>query len=236
MADDTELVDDIGLVDEVDEAVEEILEGLVSPDEFYAKRAFRVVYQSNNFFLPQLRDLIEGRQVINIRPEYQRRLRWTTAQKSKLIESLLLNIPIPSVFFYESEAARYEVMDGQQRLNAVKEFLNNEFRLSSLSVLWPLNGLSYKTCPPRIKRGLDRAVMTAIVLLLESDVESVEARNSTKSDIRRFIFDRLNTGGTALNAQELRNAIYPGEFNDLIIRLTRNSLFTALWGIPPYEE
>ena len=80
-----------------------------SADEFFAKNAFRMVYQTNNFFLPQLRDLIDKGEVINLRPEYQRRLRWTTSQKSRLIESLLLNIPVPPVFFYESDTARYEV-------------------------------------------------------------------------------------------------------------------------------
>lgn len=231
-----DLIDDIGLVGDEPEVLQEHLEAVSSPDEFYAKQTFRVVYQTNNFFLPQIRDLIDGRQILNIRPEYQRRLRWLTPQKSKLIESLLLNIPIPPVFFFESEAARYEVMDGQQRLNAIKQFLNNEFRLSSLSVLWPLNGLTYETCPPRIKRGLDRAGVSAIVLLLESEVENVQGRNITQSDIRRFIFERLNTGGTGLNAQELRNAIYPGPLNDLIIELARDALFTRIWGIPPYQE
>jgi hypothetical protein len=89
------------------------------------KQPFRVVYQTNNFLLPQIRDLIEAGEGVNLRPEYQRRLRWTNKQKSLLIESLLLNIPVPPVFFYENELARYEVMDGQQRLNAIKEFFKN---------------------------------------------------------------------------------------------------------------
>ena len=87
-----------------------------------------------------------------------------------------------------------------------------------------------------MKRGLDRAVVTAIILLLESDVEIVEGRNVSRSDIRRFIFEQLNTLGTRLNAQELRNALYPGEFNDAILEITRNPLFTRIWGIPQYVE
>ena len=70
----------------------------VNADEFFAKNAFRVVYQTNNFFLPQLRDLIDRGEVLNLRPEYQRRLRWSTPQKSRLVESILLNIPVPPVF------------------------------------------------------------------------------------------------------------------------------------------
>jgi hypothetical protein len=208
----------------------------VDPDEFFAKNAFRIVYQTNNFFLPQIRDLIDKGEVLNLRPEYQRRLRWSTPQKSKLIESLLLNIPIPPVFLYEGEAARYEVMDGQQRLNAVREFIAGEFALSSLPVLKPLNGLRYSRCPPRIKRTLDRASLSAIVLLLESETEGSHSGRLTLTDIRRFIFDRLNTGGTRLNSQEIRNALNPGPFNIILIELTRFRLFTEVFDIPPYAE
>jgi len=222
---------------ETDEIPEEVVKGSVSvdPDEFFAKNAFRIVFQTNNFFLPQIRDLIDKGEVLNLRPEYQRRLRWSTAQKSKLIESLLLNIPVPPIFLYESDAARYEVMDGQQRLNAVKEFLSGDFALTSLTVLDPLNGIRYSRCPPRIKRALDRASLSAIVLLLESASEST-GNQLSMTDVRRFIFDRLNTGGTKLNPQEIRNALNPGPLNRIIVELTRNNLFTEVFDIPAYVE
>jgi hypothetical protein len=69
-------------------------------EKAYQNLSFRVIYQSNNFFLPQIKDLINSKEVINLRPEYQRRLRWSTKKKSLLIESLLLNIPVPPVFFF----------------------------------------------------------------------------------------------------------------------------------------
>ena len=210
-------------------------DGKMDPDEFFAKNAFRIVYQTNNFFLPQVRDLIDKGEILNLRPEYQRRLRWTSIQKSKLVESLLLNIPVPPVFLYESDAARYEVMDGQQRLNAVREFIASDFALSGLTVLKPLNGLRYSRCPPRIKRALDRASLSAIVLLLESEKDAATGQ-LTLTDIRRFIFDRLNTGGTKLNPQEIRNALNPGIFNRMILDLTRHELFTRIFDIPPYSE
>jgi hypothetical protein len=206
------------------------------PDGFFAKNAFRMVYQTNNFFLPQIRDLIEKGEVLNLRPEYQRRLRWSTPQKSRLIESLLLNIPVPPVFLYESEAARYEVMDGQQRLNAVQEFIAGDFALTGLPVLKPLSGIRYSRCPPRIKRALDRASLSAIVLLLESETGESSSGRLTLTDIRRFIFDRLNTGGTKLNPQEIRNALNPGVLNKILIDLTRFRLFTDVFDIPPYIE
>jgi hypothetical protein len=206
------------------------------PDEFLAQNSFRIVYQTNNFFLPQIREMIENREAINLRPEYQRRLRWTNSQKSKLIESLLLNIPVPPVFFYESDAARYEVMDGQQRLNAIRDFFAGDFALGGLKVLSPLNGLRYTKCPPRIKRTLDRASISAIVLLMESEAERPREGNFSITDIRRLVFDRLNTGGRQLNAQEIRNALNPGPLNQCIIELSRFVLFTEVFGIPPYDE
>lgn len=208
----------------------------IDPDEFLAQNAFRIVYQSNNFFLPQVRHMIETGQAINLRPEYQRRLRWSNAQKSKLIESLLLNIPIPPVFFYESDAARYEVMDGQQRMNAIREFFAGDFRLSGLKVLKPLTGLTYSKCPPRVKRTLDRASISAIVLLMESEKEKPAQGRLSLTDIRRLVFDRLNTGGMKLNPQEIRNSLNPGAFNEAIIRLSRMRRFTDVFGIPAYTE
>ncbi len=208
----------------------------VNPDEYFTKHAFRVVYQTNNFLLPQLRDLIMDGEILNIRPEYQRRLRWTNPQKSKLIESLLLNIPVPPIFLYEAEEARYEVMDGQQRLNAIKEYLEGSFSLSTLSVLRPLNGLRYSKLPPRVKRALDRSSLSSIILLTESDKEKATGTDNGQIDIRRFIFDRLNTGGRKLNAQELRNAIFRGHFNKKVVEMARRREFTDVFGIPPYTE
>lgn len=206
------------------------------PDEFLAQNSFRIVYQTNNFLLPQIRDMIKAREAINLRPEYQRRLRWTNTQKSKLIESLLLNIPVPPVFFYEADAARYEVMDGQQRLNAIRDFFDGDFALVGLKVLRPLNGLRYTKCPPRVKRTLDRATISAIVLLMESESERQADSQFSLTDIRRLVFDRLNTGGRQLNAQEIRNALNPGPFNQCIIELSRFDLFTEVFGIPQYTE
>ena len=200
------------------------------------KQPFRVIYQTNNFFLPQIKDLIKAGEDVNLRPEYQRRLRWTTQQKSLLIESLLLNVPVPPVYFYENDLARYEVMDGQQRLNSIKEFLNNEFTLRGLQIIPTLNGKNYARLPPKIKRGLDRASISAIVLLQESQGKVRRPNSNRVYELRRFVFERLNTGGKRLTAQEIRNAVYGSDFNNLIVALSRNPTFTRIWGIPEYVE
>jgi hypothetical protein len=143
---------------------------------------------------------------------------------------------VPPVFFYESDLARYEVMDGQQRLNAIKEFLNNEFPLRGLTVLSTLNGRRYTKLPPRIKRSLDRASISSIIVLQESQGRLKRAGTDRYYELRRFVFERLNTGGRRLNAQEIRNAVYGGNFNNTIVELTRDLLFTKIWGIPPYTK
>lgn len=220
-------------LDELD--LEELLAVMPKTDaeieEAYGNISFRVIYQSHNYLLPQLQDLIDKGEVLNLRPEYQRRLRWGNKQKSLLIESLFLNIPVPPIFLYESEAARYEVMDGQQRLNAIHSYLSNDFALVGLEKLSFLNGRRYNRLPPKLKRALDRASMSAIVLLQETKAD--------KDDpylVRRYVFERLNTGGQKLNRQEMRNSIYRGEFNNLIVDLARNSDFCECFAIPKYTE
>ncbi|MGX7344956.1 DUF262 domain-containing protein [Acetobacter pasteurianus] len=199
-------------------------------EDAYANNVFRVIYQTNNFFLPQIKDLINGREVLNLRPEYQRRLRWPAKKKSLLIESLLLNIPIPPIYFFENDLARYEVMDGQQRLNAIHGFLQNDFALVGMEKMPFLNGRRYSRLPPKVRRGLERASISSIILLQE-----------TRSDehdpylVRRYVFERLNTGGEKLNPQELRNSIYKGPFNDLLVKLARNPSFCRIFDIPEYS-
>ncbi|HUT57454.1 MAG TPA: DUF262 domain-containing protein [Phycisphaerae bacterium] len=192
----------------------------------------RVAQERSDFLLPQIVDFVQSKKWINIRPEYQRRLVWDRKKKSRFIESLLMNIPIPPIFLYEHELSRYEVMDGQQRVNTVLEFYDNALKLTGLETWESLNGLTRRDCPEKILRGLDRRRLSATVLLAESMVASPDAA----SRIRREVFERLNTGGLQLNAQELRNSLYGGIFNRLLIDLAGNALFDDIWGIPQYDK
>ncbi len=192
----------------------------------------RLTQERSDFLLPQLVDFVEEKRWINIRPEYQRRLVWDKKKKSRFIESLLMNIPIPPVFLFEHQLSRYEVMDGQQRINTILEFYRNELKLSGLETWTALNGLTRVGCPEKIQRGLDRRRISATVLLTESSGESAEDADR----LRQQVFERLNTGGQTLNAQELRNSTFEGPFNDLIVELAGNPLFNDSWGIPRYSE
>ena len=204
-------------------------------DEFLNENSFRLVYLVNNFLLPQILSMVNENTAITLQPEYQRRLRWDNKKKSKLIESLLLNVPIPSLFFFETKAAKYEVVDGQQRLNAISDFFNNKLVLTGLEIVKPLNGLSFSNCPSIVLQQLERSTISATMLLLESDILKNKSKSFSKLDARRILFDRLNTGGLKLNPQEIRNAIYGGNFNDALIELSRDNLFTTIFNVPPYE-
>ena len=193
---------------------------------------FRLHQDRNDFMLPQVLDFIEKRMWLNIRPEYQRRLRWDTTKKSRLIESFLMNVPIPPVFLYENDVNRYEVMDGQQRLNSVIEYYSNQYDLRGLKVWSSLNGKRFSDLPPRIRRGLDRAKISAIILVADPS----ESGDRELGDIRTQVFERLNTGGVSLNAQELRNCVYASSFNDLVNEIASDRLFTDAWRIPAHKE
>ncbi len=198
----------------------------------FSETAFRLSQERNDFLLPQILDFVQNRKWLNLRPEYQRRLVWDDSKRSLFIESLLLNVPIPPVFLYEWDLSRYEVMDGQQRLNSIVDFYENGFPLKSLEKWQELNGLRYRELPETLQRGLDRRRLSATVLL----VEGTGTTPPQQSDIRKLVFERLNTGGQHLNAQELRNCLYAGDFNDLLITLSRDRLFAEIWEIPPYDS
>ena len=134
----------------------------------YAKRELRIVTESNREQLPNFVEALNRHGWMELRPFYQRRPRWDRGMQSKLIESFIMNVPVPPLFVYESSLAKYEVMDGQQRITAIRDFYTNIFELESLEQ-WPeLNGRKYATLPIEIRKGLDRRSISYIVLLKES--------------------------------------------------------------------
>jgi hypothetical protein len=198
----------------------------------FEETAFQVSQERSDFLLPQVVDFVRKDRWINLRPEYQRRSVWDVPKRSLFIESLLLNIPIPPVFLFEHALSRYEVMDGQQRLSAITDFYDNGFALKGLERWSELNGARYRDLPETLQRGLDRRRISATVLL----AESIKKKDFTRNDIRKLVFERLNTGGQTLNPQELRNCLFAGHFNDLLIKLAADEVFTEIWEIPSYSE
>ena len=193
----------------------------------YAESQLSVVRTVMDFTLFHLKQSLENKEYINASPDYQRRHRWDIKKRSQLIESFLMNIPVPSIFLYENDYNQYEIMDGRQRIDTLRTFFNNEFALKGLEYWKEIEGKRYLELPIVIQRGLARRTINAVVLLAET---SKGAKPS--NDIRKILFKRLNTGGVQLNPQELRNALYPGLFKDLILELSRTKTFTTIWGIP----
>lgn len=151
--------------------------------------------------------------LIELNPGYQRRRVWKdNKKKSLLIESLMLRIPIPAFYFYESEDGNYQVIDGQQRLTTIKEFVNGEFHLTGLEYL----GKEYNK---RKFQDLDTKYVQRIYRT-QIAVNILDARSP--KNVIYDIFRRVNTGGVNLNSQEMRNAICKQEVRDFLIRSTKN--------------
>ena len=147
-------------------------------------------------------------------PDMQRDYVWDNGRASRLVESLILNIPVPPIFFAETPQATFEVIDGQQRVRSLVRYLKNEFRLSGLGVLSEYKGKRFHQLPEREQRHLKTRSLRAIVISAESH-----------PNMKFEVFERLNTGGITLNAQELRNSLYRGSLNKLLKVLAKDSHF-----------
>lgn len=204
--------------------------------EKYANTQLRIVRTNIDYSIDYLRNAID--KMIDLKPQYQRRSRWDNSKRSLLIESLLLNIPIPPIFLFEKEYGLYEVVDGRQRLETLKDFLNGNISLRGLKYWKELNGKKFDQLPIVIQRGILRRTISATVLLTESATtfHSAQEDGDTEVDVRMILFNRLNSGGVQLNPQELRNALYDGNFNAMLKHVSRNTMFTQIWGIPAFEE
>ncbi|MCD9610366.1 DUF262 domain-containing protein [Tenacibaculum maritimum] len=192
----------------------------------YIKGEVRIVTEQARYPLPSIIIMLSSGDY-KLNPEFQRRHRWNKIQKSKLIESFIMNVPIPPIFLYEDSFSHYEVMDGLQRLTAIKEFYSNEFELEGLEE-WPeLNGKKYSSLPIQIKKGIDRRYLSSIILLQETAKNEIDAMK-----LKQLVFERINSGGVQLEPQESRNAVYNGRFNELCIKLARNEFLCKTWNIP----
>jgi hypothetical protein len=200
-------------------------------NEKYNSREWRIVTEANREQLPNFVEALKRPGWMELRPFYQRRLRWDAVRQSKLIESFIMNIPVPPLFVYEADLAKYEVMDGQQRITAIQDFYSNNLRLVGLEQ-WPeLNGRTYSRLPSEIRKGIDRRSVSYIVLLKESAQTTEE-----ETLLRQLVFERLNTGGVELSQQEVRNCLYQGSFNSLLFELAAHQGFRAAWELPPYSS
>ena len=150
-------------------------------------------------------------------PDDQRDYVYTTKQASKLIESILMGIPIPTVYLCQEDDETYTVIDGQQRITSFVKYFSNEYPLTGLTEMPELNGKRYRDLEKPVQRKLNNSSLRSICILKESQ------------ELKYEIFARLNQGSVSLKPQELRNCIYRGSFNSLLEELSRNKHLPVLF-------
>lgn len=176
--------------------------------------------ESRDWTIGTLREQLD-RGKIDLQPHYQRQYVWELKPElpSRLIESLLLRIPIPPLYFMSVRGSKIEVVDGQQRLTTLIRFIKNEFELQKLQKLSHLNGKYFKE--------LSSANQEQI---LDAPIRSIVIDGSTNPELRYEIFERLNRGTMALNEQEIRNCAYRGLFCDLLAELEQDPNWRSVKG------
>ena len=173
---------------------------------------------------------IKGKLILQ--PEFQRHFVWDTGKSSRLIESALLDIPLPVIYLSEESDGREYVIDGQQRLTAFFSFINGkfpdggkDFKLTGLKVFTELNGKMFREIETDAQDKITSCVMRTITFKKESD-----------KNLKFEIFERLNTGAVSLNDQELRNCIFRGTYNKLLNDLSKDKDFMYLLGLNTYDK
>jgi len=175
------------------EPEEELEEAILSiPPE---RRILRTEHY--DFSVASLATMLEKKEVMI--PEFQRRYVWTDRQASRLIESLIIQCPIPVIYMNQERDESFSVIDGNQRLNSLKRFLQDDFSLSGLTSYPELVGLKYSELDPRFQRHISNRVLRCTVILKE-----------THPQVKFDVFERLNSGAVALTRQELRHGLYFG--------------------------
>jgi len=172
------------------------------------------------------------RKEIEIKPAFQRYFRWDEEQRTRFIESILLGIPIPPIFVAEDGSGVWELVDGLQRTSTVLSFFGvlkskdegirekNNWVLGAADKIKNLEGFNYETLPNLFKLNIKRSTCRVEIL-----------RWNSNYDMRFELFNRLNTGGSPLTTQEIRNCIYrdiSSKFNDFLKRISTNENFLKL--------
>lgn len=156
----------------------------------------------------------KGRIIVD--PEWQRKYVWDRKRASRLIESFLIDLPVPVIYLAVNDEGKYEVIDGLQRLTSVFDFFENDFALTGLEIRSDLSGKKFSELSVDHQSKLEDATL-----------RTFELSQTTPKDLMFIIFERLNTGGMALNDMEIRNCLYRGGLNDLLKELSQNEDFRA---------
>lgn len=151
-------------------------------------------------------------------PEYQRDFVWSQERQSKMIESIILGLPIPSIFVAEDESGRLEIVDGSQRIRTLNAFLCGDLQLINLKKITSLNDKYYENLAESRQRKFKNTSVSMIVLSEE-----------TTQDMRNDLFERINKGSDILRNMEVRKGIYLGQFTDFLYNdCSKNERFKSM--------
>lgn len=169
----------------------------------------KVDFSRNNFSIFEIKRIIDSKEII-LDPDFQRKSNiWKLPQKSKLIESILMGIPIPLFYFAENKNGGLSVVDGLQRLFAIKDFMDDKYELKDLFYLQKINGLKFSQLERDDQQRIERYQLQVNVM-----------SSNTPEYIKLNIFQRINSGTTPLNKQEMRHALYQGKSTKLLQELS----------------
>lgn len=186
-------------------------------NEVYPNAEVRV--EKAQFSTIHLKRLVEERGELIIDPTFQRNKVWTNKQAAELVESILMGIPIPTIYLFEMKNGKKQVVDGRQRITAILDFLNDELPLKDLKILKQYNGNKFSELEPKM-RGVFEDYQLSFYII----------QPPTPERVKYDIFDRVNRGGTQLNSQEMRNALYIGTATKLISELANSQEFLNATG------
>ena len=173
-----------------------------------------VKIQRDTFSVRELKTDYEDK-ILILAPDFQREFVWKLKEKSELIESILMGIPLPMIYFFEDDDGVLQVVDGKQRLTSLFQFIDDEFPLSqSLSILKHLVGKRYSELTPAERTKIARHQFITHTII-----------PPTPDKIKFDIFERVNRKGSTLNNQEMRNALYQGRSTELLNILSNNKAF-----------
>lgn len=150
-------------------------------------------------------------------PSYQRAYTWEEDRKSRFIESMIIGLPIPFLFFWEMPNGKLEIVDGSQRLRSLEEFVTGDLRLGELESLTMLSGFKFSELPESRRRKIKNRSIRGIVLNEHADEQA-----------RFDMFERINTGSKIANKAEVRRGALAGPFMNLVKDLAELPLFTSL--------
>lgn len=153
-------------------------------------------------------------------PDFQRRYVWTDAQASRLIESLIIQCPIPVIYLNQETDERLSVIDGNQRLKSLFRYLDNQFKLTGLTAYPELEGNAFFELDIRFQRHIQNRTLRCISILKE-----------THPQVKFDVFERLNTGSVRLNPQELRHGLYYGDAIKLAESLAKSTRLSEMLDI-----